>query len=223
VAISPRPTPADQPTVKPVPVKPKPVDPASKSIIINGVPFISQAPLGHWSDPLQANGCEEASVLMAVAWARGLSFDPNAAEAAIIAMGEYQIKHYGQAVDTDLADTLARLLVDYWDFDGAQVHLDFSKASLIKTLESGQLIILPANGRLLGNSYFTPPGPTTHMLVISGYDPASDQFITQDPGTRRGANFRYAAATVLKAAVNYPTGNHEAQDFSQRGFISVAR
>lgn len=192
-------------------------------ILISDVPFIIQAPLANWSDPLQENGCEEASVLMAIAWARGLSFSAISAEEAIIAMGEYQLKNYGQAVDTNAADTVERLFVAYWDFSTAQVHNNFSKSNLISNLQAGKLIIMPVNGRLLKNPYFTPPGPTTHMLVVIGYDPNTDEFITHDPGTRRGESYRYSASRLLAAAVDYPTGNHEVQDFSRKTFISVSR
>ena len=34
------------------------------------VPFTSQAPLAEWDDPLQQDGCEEASSLMAASWAK---------------------------------------------------------------------------------------------------------------------------------------------------------
>ncbi len=36
------------------------------------------------------------------------------------------------------------------------------------------------------------------MLVIKGYT-ADGKFITNDPGTRRGADFLYSAATLLNA------------------------
>jgi hypothetical protein len=61
------------------------------------------------------------------------------------------------------------------------------------------------------------------MLVVLGYDPRTDEFITNDSGTRHGQSYRYPAARLIRAAVNYPTGNHGAQDFSNKTFITVSR
>lgn len=194
-----------------------------KVILISAVPFTSQAPYSEWSDPLQENGCEEASVLMAVYWARGLKLDQATAKQEIIAMGNYQLQKYGEAVDTDSFDTVSRLFLGYWGFDQAQAHEQLSKSKMINALKAGQLILLPVNGQLLKNPHYTAPGPTTHMLVVLGYDPRTDEFITNDSGTRHGQSYRYPAARLIGAAVNYPTGNHGAQDFSNKTFITVSR
>ena len=187
------------------------------------MPFTSQAPYSEWSDPLQENGCEEASVLMAVYWARGLKLDQATAKQEIIAMGNYQLQKYGEAVDTDSFDTVSRLFLGYWGFDQAEAHEQLSKSKMINALKVGQLILLPVNGQLLKNPHYTAPGPTTHMLVVLGYDPRTDEFITNDSGTRHGQSYRYPAARLIGAAVNYPTGNHGAQDFSNKTFITVSR
>ncbi len=200
------------PVVKAVPV-----------ILIKGVPFTAQAPSGEWSDPLQENGCEEAATLMAVYWARGLKLDKLTAKKEIVAMGNYQLEAYGEAIDTDATDTVSRLFVGYFHYDQAQVSSDISKAKLISALRQGQLVILPTNGRLLKNPNFTAPGPTTHMIVVLGYDPNTDEFITNDPGTRNGQHYRYPAIRLLSAVVDYPTGDHEVQDPAKKSMIVVSR
>lgn len=213
-----------QPVVKaPVSTSTTPSATKEKVILISAVPFTSQAPYSEWSDPLQENGCEEASVLMAVYWARGLNLDQATAKQEIIAMGNYQLQKYGEAVDTDSFDTVSRLFLGYWGFDQAQAHEQLSKSKMINALKAGQLILLPVNGQLLKNPHYTAPGPTTHMLVVLGYDPRTDEFITNDSGTRHGQSYRYPAARLIGAAVNYPTGNHGAQDFSNKTFITVSR
>lgn len=45
------------------------------------------------------------------------------------------------------------------------------------------------------------------MILIKGYDYKTKQFITNDPGTRRGENYRYSALTIFKAIRPYRTGN----------------
>ena len=64
-------------------------------------------------------------------------------------------------------------------------------------LAAGNPIIVPAAGRQLGNPYFSGEGPWYHMLVLTGYD--RNEFITNDPGTRRGEDYKYKYATLLNA------------------------
>ena len=61
------------------------------------------------------------------------------------------------------------------------------------------------------------------MLVIKGYDAETDQFITNDPGTRRGAGYRYAAAALFAAINDYPTGDHLLITTVTKAMIVVAR
>lgn len=195
----------------------------SPVILISGVPFTSQAPSGEWSDPLQENGCEEAATLMAVYWARDLQLDKLTAKKEILAMGNYELKNYGEAVDTDTTDTLNRLFIGYFGYEQAQVDTNISKARLINALTNNQLIVLPTNGRLLKNPNYKAPGPSTHMIVVLGYDPNTDEFITNDPGTRNGQHYRYPAIRLLSAVVDYPTGDHEVQDPTKKSMIVVSR
>ena len=120
----------------------------SPVILISGVPFTSQAPSGEWSDPLQENGCEEAATLMAVYWARGLKLDKLTAKKEIVAMGNYQLETYGEAIDTDATDTVSRLFVGYFHYDQVRVGSDISKTKIISALKQNQLVILPTNGQI---------------------------------------------------------------------------
>jgi len=47
------------------------------------------------------------------------------------------------------------------------------------------------------NPYFSGEGPWYHMLVLTGY--GWWDFITNDPGTRRGAGYEYRFSTLLNA------------------------
>ena len=60
-------------------------------------------------------------------------------------------------------------------------------------LEAG----VPVAGRELGNPYFSGGGPWYHMLVITGYD--GNRFITNDPGTKRGEDYKYSADVLIEA------------------------
>ena len=76
-----------------------------------------------------------------------------------------------------------------------------------QALANGKLVILPANGQMLGNPYFTAPGPIYHMLVITGFD--GDKMITNDPGTKRGEDYKYDYDVLEDAAGNWSNTAHE--------------
>jgi len=206
--------------IEAVPEAPAPLPVVIESVL-HDVPFTPQAPFGEWSDPRQQDGCEEASALMAVAWARGTTLSYTDAKKEIIAMAEYENTTYGSNKDTDVDATASRLLKEYMNFTNYEIIYTPTEEQL-KEFVQEQVIIMPAQGQRLGNPYFTAPGPETHMLVIIGYDKTKDEFITNDPGTRRGQYFRYSPATIMKAMYNYPTNKQEASPY-EKAIIVVSK
>ena len=51
------------------------------------------------------------------------------------------------------------------------------------------------------NPNFTGNGPLYHMLVIKGF--VDDKFITNDPGTRNGADFVYTEANLMNSIADW--------------------
>jgi len=182
--------------------KPKTTD---KPFVLS-VPFVSQAPFGNWADPRQEDGCEEASALMAMRWREGKALTPSQGLEQILAMSKYEEDKYGTYNDTSAQDTVDRIFKGYFKYDGAYVRYTITKDDILKTLDQGKLVIVPAHGQKLNNPYFTQPGPIHHMLVIKGYDWAKKEFITNDPGTRRGEGFRYDMDAFMAAVTDYATG-----------------
>ena len=84
----------------------------------------------------------------------------------------------------------------------------------------GKLVIYPANGQMLDNPNFTEPGPIYHMLVITGYD--KDTFITNDPGTRNGFNYKYSYDTLEAANGTWDHDAHEI-NLSDKRIIIVSK
>ena len=198
--------------------------PATDGQVLLNVPFMAQAPTGNWSDPRQQDGCEEASVLMAMHWVNGTSPGTAAqAEQAIIAMADWEEEQYGNYHDTNARDTVERLFKGYSRYSQAVARYGITVEDIKAELTAGKLVIVPANGRMLGNPNYTPPGPLYHMLVVKGYDPKTNQFITNDPGTRKGAGYRYTAATLFNAINDYPTGNHLPITTTTKAMIVVSR
>ncbi len=184
-------------------------DAQTSSTIVQGVPFTSQAPKGNWSDERQQNGCEEASALMAMYWVRGRALSPDLALQKILAIAAFQKRFYGSSVDTSANDTASRIIKGYFRYSKVRVASVARPGDIISELQKKRVVIVPVNGQVLKNPFYNPPGPLHHMLVIIGYDSLTKEFITNDPGTRRGKQFRYAEARLMKSLTDYPTGDHK--------------
>ncbi|MCH7759451.1 C39 family peptidase, partial [Patescibacteria group bacterium] len=130
------------------------------------------------------------------------------AETEILALVDFEEKTYGYSNDTSAEDT-AKLFKSYFNYDLVSLRYGIDYQDIKVELAKGNLIIVPANGTKLGNPYFTPPGPLEHMLVIRGYDDLTQEFITNDPGTKRGEGFRYDYQVLENAIRDYPSGYHE--------------
>ncbi|MFZ1626238.1 MAG: C39 family peptidase [Candidatus Moraniibacteriota bacterium] len=181
-------------------------EPAQPKIWSN-IPFVSQAPTGEWGRSEFQNGCEEASVLMVHAWRTGKAYTKDQAKQELIDMARYQEEQIGQGIDTDTADTARVLLDRYFSIADYRIDYDFTLEELKQSLAEG-LSIVPTNGQALKNPNFTRLGPLQHMLVVTGYDVMTKEFITNDPGTRKGEGYRYPEQILFDAIREYPTGKH---------------
>lgn len=173
------------------------------------VPFTAQAPFGNWKDMRQETGCEEASALMAVRWAKGEELTLAEAEKEIIAISDFQLAKYGYFEDTSIQDTASRILSGYFRYENYEVRTGISALDIIAELGNGNIVITALAGQKLENPFYMPPGPVSHMMVVIGYDAVAKEFITNDPGTRRGEKFRYPENIFGGALRDYPSGNHE--------------
>lgn len=189
--------------------------------VLQDVPFTSQAPYGKWSDLRQEDGCEEASSLMAVKWARGEKLTADVALKSILGSSDYTLKKYGEYRDISVPNTLNWIIKDYFNYQNAVIKKDVTKDDIIYELKKGNVIIAPMNGQLLKNPYYTQPGPINHMLIIRGYDSVKKVFITNDPGTRRGELYEYSYDVLFSAIRAYPTGNHEPVTSIEKDVIVV--
>ena len=184
--------------------------------ILIKIPFTIQAPYAVW-DEYHEEACEEASLIMIEYFLKGKSLSQEVAEKEIQEMIEFQIKNYGDYKDST-ADELVKLAKDFYGIKNLEVIYDFSKADLKKYLSSGNPIIIPAAGRLLGNPYFTQPGPLYHNLVLVGYN--EDEIITNDPGTKRGEGYVYDE-DVLYEAIHDFTGEKENIEKGRKAMIII--
>lgn len=215
------------PPAEPAPVLPAEPEPVSVPVLptrslIVGVPFTVQAPSANWSDPVFQDACEEASILMASAWVSGTTLTPRIAEARISALAQYQVKRFGHSVDTSVVDTDATLR-DFFKIETTQVRRGITAMDIQEALADERIVIVPTDGRKLKNPNFRAPGPPRHMLVIVGYDTVTDEFIVNDPGTRKGEGYRYPTSVLMDAILDYETGKHAPATSKDKVMLMVWR
>ena len=160
------------------------------------VPFQAQAPFAEWVEPFK-EGCEEASLIMVDHYLRGATLSKQQMKDEILKQVEWQHEHFGGHLDLPAAQVvdLANAFYGYQTL----VIPDLTAEKIKEQLRLGRPVIVPAAGRDLGNPNFRRPGPLYHMLVIKGYTVAG-MFITNDPGTRKGADYLYTPEVIINAA-----------------------
>lgn len=170
------------------------------------VPFVLQAPYHVW-DYDHDEFCEEAAVLMAASYLSGDTSVARAdvAEARLQAIKQWEMDTFGYFEDTNAAET-ARILREFLGVTPVRMEANPTIEQIKAYLAAGKIILIPAAGQMLANPYYTQPGPVYHMIVIKGYTEGG-MFITNDPGTRHGADFLYPFETVMSAIHDYNGGD----------------
>lgn len=190
--------------------------------IKHDVPFTSQAPSSQWQDASYQDACEEASIIIATHWINGEkdNISVGKAEQELEKLFEITKNKYGTSIDMSAEDT-AELLREYSNSNSIEIVYDITLENIIRTLADNKIIIVPADGEWLDNKHFVGTGPERHMVVIVGYDYKKGEFITNDPGTSRGKDFRYSFDNLMSAMRNYSTGNKVPIDGEERRVMIV--
>lgn len=189
--------------------------------VVQNVSFAAQAPFGEWNDIYQAEGCEEASAIMAVNWARGETLSKEEFKERVIAISKIEEELYGEFRDTSIEDTANHIVRGALNYQNIRVVHNVSVQDIAQEVSEGSVVLVGTNGRVLKNPYYTGQGPLQHMVAVIGYDPFTDSFITHDPGTRFGANTLYTSNVLQAALLDYPTGWHEKIIPGKTGMIVV--
>ncbi|MFA6447349.1 MAG: C39 family peptidase [Patescibacteria group bacterium] len=172
------------------------------------VPFLSQAPTGQWNDIRQAQGCEEAASIMAVAWARGqTSIDLKQGRDRIVGISDWEFRNYGHFIDTSIQDTAERIIKGYLKFDDITIKHNITVKDIAAEVYAGKIVITAINGRKLPNPHYKWPGPLHHELVVTAYDRESDVFTVNDPGTIFGRSLQFTGKQLQFALQDYESGS----------------
>ena len=159
------------------------------------MPFYSQAPLSKW-DAFHEEMCEEASILNAGLYLEEKKLTKDQFEAELQKIQNIEKKEVGEWESTTISQTKKWADVYF----GGNLHIKIIENPTIDEIEAeiaaGNPVVVPLAGRDIGNPNFTPPGPIYHMLVVKGYD--SQNFITNDVGTRKGSSYTYRKDVIMK-------------------------
>jgi hypothetical protein len=217
--------PEEKPMAAPARIEATEVMPEAKEIVTRDpltMPFVVQAPSGEWSDERFQNACEEASILMVGSWLKGEKVITDARK-QMLAIMDFEREKFGEASDTSAADTNI-ILQEYFGVTESAVVTLKTKADLQALIENGNVIIVPTDGRKLGNPFFTSPGPEMHMLVIFSYNPKTKEYIVNDPGTKRGAKYHYKEQVLFDVIADYESGvKHVERKSIQKNVIAIPK
>lgn len=177
------------------------------------VPFMVQAPHANWDAPYQ-EACEEASVIMMDYYLRGAPLEPDQANREILQLVQWQeANHY--KYDVSILE-LEKIVQEYYGYD-TRVSENVTTESIMHEIAKGNPVIIPAAGRDLKNPYYSGGGPWYHMLVVTGYD--KKYFITNDPGTRNGLDYKYKHKRLVNAIHDWTGVKEEIQSGTPRMLI----
>jgi hypothetical protein len=170
------------------------------------VPFTSQAPEGNWDQPWQ-DACEEAAILMMDAYYKEYPLSPYFARDELMKLVNWQVaRGWGGSIDIEDIQTAAMWYMQREESEFSIIR-NPKVDELQQILAAGHPILAVADGKTLPNPYFSGDGPTYHALVIIGYDAVTGEFITHDPGTRHGKDFRYAYDDLMSSLRDWNDGN----------------
>jgi uncharacterized protein YvpB len=127
----------------------------------------------------------------------------DAADKEIVELVNFEESH-GYKVDVTVNE-LNQIAKDFYGMNSGRVVIGFSIEDIKKEIAKGHPVIIPAAGKLLENPNFKNGGPNYHMLVITGYDQAN--FITNDPGTRKGYGYKYDFDLLFSAIHDWNSEN----------------
>lgn len=204
------------PTVTPSPTNTPAVN------VVHDVPFTVQAPIANWSDSLYQNACEEASIVMAARWLAGKDLTKDDALKEIRLLADRADELFGSHLDESARDTTT-LAQDYMPDAKVELVEDAVLQDIIGILDGGSIVLMPLNGKILNNPHYKPPGPLRHMLVIKEYDGDAKEFITNDPGTRYGENYRYAEDVLFHAMHDWDTGDNTPVHPDRKVIIAIGK
>lgn len=169
------------------------------------VPFTSQAPTGNWSEPWQ-NACEETSVYMVTSFYAEDTIRRDEAIKHIKEIITAKNEEFQVSADESLEkiSELIKLLGLPWS---TEIVIDPTLEDIKKQLANNQPIIAPVFAPALN---YGAGGPDYHVMVMTGYDDNTSEFIVNDPAMKNGKGVRFKYDLFIKAIHDLNQTNYKA-------------
>ena len=170
------------------------------------IPFTLQAPHNNWVQPW-ADACEESVTVMVSEYYKSNPATRLTAATATLEMQKiinWENLEFGANKDTN-AEQMAQIINTYLPWTATVVAYP-TLYDIKSEIDAARPVIALAYGKGLKNPYFRAPGPTYHTVVIKGYDDATHEFITHEPGVGRGLDYRYGYDTLMDALHDFVPG-----------------
>ena len=161
------------------------------------VPFIIEIPDGTWTGNWK-NACEEASMAMVDQYYQGTnSIGRQASKKIMLPLFSYQNSVWGSNSDSNATRT-AKIIEANLDFK-ATIKRNPTIDEIKDELRAGRPVISFHYAKYLPNPghRFRANGSYFHVMVISGFDDTTEEFITEDPGAENGLDYRYGYDTFM--------------------------
>lgn len=155
------------------------------------VPFIIEIPDGVWTRPWN-NACEEASMAMVDQYYQGVSqIGRQASKNLMWPLFTYQDSIWGSNADSNASRT-AKIIEAKLDFK-ATIKRNPTIDEIKNELRAGRPVLSFHYAKYLDNPghRFRVNGSYFHVMVLSGFDEATKEFISEDPGAENGLDYRY--------------------------------
>ncbi len=172
------------------------------------VPFTSQAPEKNWDQPWQ-DACEEAAVLMMDAYYGNQKLSVLFSKDEILKMVKWEEeKNWGRSIEIEkVQDLVQYYMPNILTSKNLKTKIieNPTVEQIKKYVAAGTPVLVVADGKILPNPHFQNGGPEYHALVIRGY--TETEFITNDPGTQFGENFKYKYHDLMKSIRDWNAGD----------------
>lgn len=166
------------------------------------VPFTPQAPEANWDQPWQ-DACEEATIVMINSFYHNEPLFTAKAKKDILQILDVKQRLFGYSLDENVSK-ITTIINNYLPWEATIVR-NPTIAQLKQEIDEGRPVLIPSHGQSLFNPHFKNGGPDYHTLVLSGYDDTSQEFITQEPGTIYGENYRYTYDVLMESIHDFTT------------------
>ena len=165
--------------------------------------FHTQAPQHQW-DTIHEDLCEEASLQVVLNYFNHQTVTDRQFDQQILKLRRQEIASLWHWRSTSVRE-IQRLVKIFHPRFTTRILENPTATDLQLEIDQSHPVLLPLAGRQLKNPYYTPPGPRYHWLVVTGYDDTG--FITQDVGTKRGANYHYPTRRLISAIHDWTSGD----------------